>query len=155
VQSKTDSGKTLAYLLPIVHFLASSTDDGRRPSPGGGAGAAGADRKSRGTWCVLLCPTRELATQTHSFADRLCRASFPRIVPGCLSGGEKRKSEKAQLRRGHAWAPAQQPDKDGEPPAIAPTNRSLEWLVLNKVDRLLDGGGLWGQVEQIVQWLRG
>ncbi len=25
---------------------------------------------------------------------------FPRIVPGCLSGGEKRKSEKAWLRRG-------------------------------------------------------
>ncbi len=155
MQSEMDSRKTLAYLLPIVHFLASSADDGRRPSPRGGAGVAGADHKSGGTWCILLCPTREPAMQTHSFADRLCRSSFPRIVPGCLSGGEKRKSEKAQLRRGHAWAPAQPPDEDGEPPAIAPTNRGLEWLVLNEVDRLLDGGGLWGQVEQVVQWLRG
>ena len=77
-----------------------TTDGARCPSPGGGAGAAGADRKSRGTWCILLCPTREPATQTHSFADQLCRSSFPRIVPGCLSGGEKRKSEKARLRRG-------------------------------------------------------
>ncbi len=58
------------------------------------------DRKSGGTWCVLLCPTREPAMQMHSFADRLCRSLFPRIVPGCLSGGEKRKSEKAWLRRG-------------------------------------------------------
>jgi superfamily II DNA/RNA helicase len=100
VQSEMGSGKTLTYLLAIVHCLASSTDDGRRPSPGGGAGAAGADRKSGGTWYVLLCPTREPATQTHSFADRLCRSSLPWIVPGCLSGGEKRKSEKARLRRG-------------------------------------------------------
>ncbi len=75
-------------------------DGAWRPSPGGGAGAAGADRKSGGTWCVLLYPTREPATQTHSFADGLFRSSFPRIVPGCLSGGEKRKSEKARLRRG-------------------------------------------------------
>ncbi len=63
-------------------------------------GAAGADHKSGGTWCILLCPTREPETQTHSFADRLFRSSFPRIVPWCVSGGEKRKSEKAQLRRG-------------------------------------------------------
>jgi hypothetical protein len=47
-----------------------------------------------------LCPTRKPATQTHSFADRLFRSLFPPIVPGCLSGGEKRKSEKARLRRG-------------------------------------------------------
>jgi hypothetical protein len=46
------------------------------------------------------CPTHEPVMQTHSFADRLCRSLFPRIVPGCLSGGEKRKSEKARLRRG-------------------------------------------------------
>jgi hypothetical protein len=70
------------------------------PSPGGGAGAAGAYRKSGGTWCVLLCPTHKPGMQAHSFADRLCRSSFPRIVPGCLLGGEKRKSEKVRLRRG-------------------------------------------------------
>ncbi len=46
------------------------------------------------------CPTRKPATQMHSFADRLCRSLFPRIVSGCLLGGEKRKSEKARLRRG-------------------------------------------------------
>ena len=63
-------------------------------------GAASADRKSGGTWCALLYPTRKPATQTHSFADRLFRSLFPRIVPGCLLGGEKRKSEKARLRRG-------------------------------------------------------
>jgi hypothetical protein len=33
------------------------------------------------------------------------------------------------------------------------SNSGLEWLVLNKVDCLLDGGGFGGQVEQIVQRL--
>ncbi len=36
----------------------------------------------------------------HSFAKRLCQSLFPHIVPSCLLGGEKRKSEKAQLCRG-------------------------------------------------------
>ncbi len=67
-------------------------DGARRPSPGGGAGVASTDRKSRGTWCILLYPMREPATQTHSFADQLFRSLFPRIVPGCLLGGEKHKS---------------------------------------------------------------
>jgi ATP-dependent RNA helicase DDX31/DBP7 len=63
-------------------------------------GAASADHKSGGRWCVLLCPTRKPAMQMHSFAKQLCRSLFPRIVPWCLLGGEKRKSEKARLRRG-------------------------------------------------------
>jgi hypothetical protein len=46
VQSKMGSGKMLAYLLPIVQCLASFTNNGWRPSPGEGNGAAGADRKS-------------------------------------------------------------------------------------------------------------
>ncbi len=58
------------------------------------------DCQSGGTWCALLYPTSKPATQTHSFANQLFRSSFPRIVPGCLSGGEKRKSEKARLRKG-------------------------------------------------------
>jgi ATP-dependent RNA helicase DDX31/DBP7 len=170
VQSETGSGKTLAYLLPIVQCLASADADRRSSysysssSPGAGAGAgAGADvdRKSGGTRCVLLCPTRELATQTHSFADRLCRASFPWIVPGCLSGGEKRKSEKARLRKGITLlvaTPGRLLDHLTKTESLSLSlkrNRGLEWLVLDEADRLLDGGGLGGQVEQIVQRLRG
>jgi ATP-dependent RNA helicase DDX31/DBP7 len=58
------------------------------------------DRKSGGTWCILLYPTRKPAMQTHSFANQLFRSLFPMLVPRCLLGGEKHKSEKAWLRRG-------------------------------------------------------
>lgn len=48
---------------------------------------------------LLLAPTRELVNQTITVAMRLT-TPFPRIVVGSITGGEKRKSEKARLRRG-------------------------------------------------------
>ena len=102
MQSKMDSGKTLACLLSIVHCLASSTNDGRRPAPFPRRRRGGGRRgpQVRGDVMRPLVPHAQPATQTHSFADQLCLSSFPRMVPWCLSGGEKRKSEKARLRRG-------------------------------------------------------
>ncbi len=102
MQSKMDSGKTLACLLSIVHRLASSTDDGRRPAPFPRRRRRGGRRgpQVRGDMVCPLVPHARTSDQTHSFANRLFRSSFPRIVPGCLLGGEKRKSEKARLRRG-------------------------------------------------------
>ncbi len=95
MQSEMDSGKTLAYLLLMVHCLA-SFDDRRRPAPfplrRHGGGRCGPQ--------VRGIPTCKPVTHTHSFTDQLCQSLFPRIVPGCLSGGEKRKSEKVRLRRG-------------------------------------------------------
>lgn len=58
------------------------------------------DRQVGGTWCIILCPIRELASQTLLVAEKLTLNSFRWLVPGCLSGGEKRKSEKARIRKG-------------------------------------------------------
>ena len=55
--------------------------------------------RSDGVRALILVPTRELAVQTFEWIQKLCR-SFARIVPGVLSGGEKKKSEKARLRKG-------------------------------------------------------
>jgi superfamily II DNA/RNA helicase len=35
------------------------------------------------------------------------------------------------------------------------SDSGLKWLVIDEVDRLLDRGGFGGQVEQIIQWVRG
>lgn len=115
------------------------------------------DRQIGGTRAILLMPTRELSTQTYNVANHLCSKSFPWIVPGCLSGGEKRKSEKARLRKGITIliaTPGRLLDHLSKTESLMVALKGkLEWFVLDEADRLLDAG-LGGQVEQIVQHLR-
>lgn len=149
IQSETGSGKTLAYLLPILQHLA--------VDPTNNNTLKRIDRQLGGTRCILLCPTRELATQTYTFATNLCASSFSWIVPGCFSGGEKRKSEKARLRKGISIliaTPGRLLDHLSKTESLLTSLKNkLEWLVLDEADRLLDAG-LGGQVEQIIQHLR-
>ena len=148
IQSETGSGKTLAYLLPILQHLAIDTQTNSLKR---------IDRQLGGTRCILLCPTRELATQTFTFTSNLCTSSFSWIVPGCFSGGEKRKSEKARLRKGITIliaTPGRLLDHLSKTESLLLSLKNkLEWLVLDEADRLLDAG-LGGQVEQIIQHLR-
>ena len=148
IQSETGSGKTLAYLLPILQQLAVDSQTDRLKK---------VDRQLGGTRCIILCPTRELATQTYTMCNNLCSKSFSWIVPGCFSGGEKRKSEKARLRKGISIliaTPGRLLDHVNKTESLLVALKGkLEWLVLDEADRLLDAG-LGGQCEQIMQHLR-
>ena len=148
IQSETGSGKTLAYLLPILQQLAVDSQTGRLKK---------VDRQLGGTRCIILCPTRELATQTYTMCNNLCSKSYSWIVPGCFSGGEKRKSEKARLRKGISIliaTPGRLLDHVTKTESLLVALKGkMEWLVLDEADRLLDAG-LGGQVEQIMQHLR-
>lgn len=55
--------------------------------------------RSDGIHALVICPTRELVVQTYELFMKLVRP-FRWLVPGYLSGGEKRKAEKARLRNG-------------------------------------------------------
>ena len=85
IKSQTGSGKTLAYALPIIHSLMT-----RDPK---------VDRAD-GTYAIVIVPTRELVLQGLETFNKLC-AGCTWIVPGQLMGGEKKKSEKARLRKGN------------------------------------------------------
>ena len=87
VRSPTGSGKTLAYAVPIVHALI--------------AKGAGVVTRAAGTFVIVLVPTRELCMQTHEVVEKLANP-FPWLVTSALVGGEKRKAEKARLRKGVA-----------------------------------------------------
>lgn len=78
------SGKTLSYALPIVEKL-------QKLQP--------RLTRSDGIHALVIVPTRELAVQTYELFMKLVRP-FRWLVPGYLSGGEKRKAEKARLRNG-------------------------------------------------------
>jgi len=148
VQSETGSGKTLAYFLPVLQSLA--TDPRTKK-------VKKVDRNLGGTRAIILCPTRELATQTYTVAEKLCQNSFPWLVAGCLSGGEKRKSEKARLRKGVSIlvaTPGRLLDHLEKTDCLLMALKGkVEWIVLDESDRLLDMG-LGSQVEQIVQIVR-
>jgi ATP-dependent RNA helicase DDX31/DBP7 len=127
IKSQTGSGKTLAYLLPIIHDLMQRTPLIQRQD---------------GTRALVLAPTRELCTQIHSVLTKVVRCCVW-IVGGCLSGGEKKKSEKARLRKGISIlvaTPGRLLDHLKTTESFSLTN--LEWVILDEADRLLDMGKL-------------
>ncbi|KAJ8038619.1 putative ATP-dependent RNA helicase DDX31 [Holothuria leucospilota] len=125
IKSQTGSGKTLSYGIPIVQELQS---------------AEGKVQRSDGVYAVILVPTRELAMQSFETIQKLVKP-FNWIVPGCITGGEKKKSEKARLRKGVnilVATPGRLVDHI-ENTAVLQFWR-LRWLVLDEADRLLDMG---------------
>nr|CAD7394283.1 unnamed protein product [Timema cristinae] len=125
IRSQTGSGKTLAYALPIVEAL-------QRVRP--------KVCRADGIRAVVVVPTRELALQSYEVFIKLVK-SFTWLVPGCFVGGEKRKSEKARLRKGInilVGTPGRLLDHVQKTESFRLDN--VEWLVLDEADRLLDMG---------------
>ena len=126
VRSPTGSGKTLAYAVPLVQRLV----------------ALGPQVVTRaaGTFALILVPTRELAMQTHEAVEQLSRP-FPWLVTSILMGGERKKAEKARLRKGVAVVVAT-PGRivDHLESTTAFRLEQCGLLVLDEADRLLDLG---------------
>ncbi|XP_048469484.1 probable ATP-dependent RNA helicase DDX31 isoform X2 [Rhincodon typus] len=125
VQSQTGSGKTLAYGVPLVQSLQSV-----RPKI----------QRSDGPYAVVIIPTRELALQSYDTIQKLIKP-FTWIVPGVLMGGEKRKSEKARLRKGInilLSTPGRLVDHIKNTKNTCFTR--VQWLIIDEADRLLDLG---------------
>ena len=148
LHSETGSGKTLAYALPLLQSLAVDSKNGELMKK---------SRSDMGTQCLVLCPTRELASQTFDTLEQLCRFSFQWIVVGSLSGGDTRKSEKARIRKGLGIivaTPGRLLDHLQKTESLSMSLKGkLKYLVLDEADRLLDMG-LGDQVKQIVQHIR-
>ncbi|XP_044190748.1 probable ATP-dependent RNA helicase DDX31 [Thunnus albacares] len=125
VRSQTGSGKTLCYAVPLVQSLQSVQPKVKR---------------SDGPLAVIIVPTRELAQQTFQTFQKLVKP-FTWIVPGVLMGGEKRKAEKARLRKGInilVSTPGRLVDHIKNTLSIAFS--AVRWLILDEADRILDLG---------------
>ncbi|KAI9197430.1 P-loop containing nucleoside triphosphate hydrolase protein [Polychytrium aggregatum] len=159
VQAQTGSGKTLTYLLPLIHRMIKAEQEE----------ASGA-RLNRQIGCLamVLAPTRELAKQIYGVLDSLLKYSastlsyaagespenaadasatpksaFYRhwIVPGLVIGGDKKKSEKACLRKGVnilISTPGRLLDHLKTTKSLQVGN--LRWFVLDEADRLMELG---------------
>lgn len=75
VQAQTGSGKTLAFLLPIIHRM-------RKRG------------RSRGTYALVLTPTRELANQVQQVLALIA----PDIQPVLIIGGANQRGQEKQLK---------------------------------------------------------
>lgn len=125
VKSQTGSGKTLTYALPILHSLMTQVPRVQR---------------SDGVLALVVVPTRELALQSYQWFERLHK-SCVWVVPGYLIGGEKKKAEKARLRRGInilVGTPGRLIDHLHSTRCL--TLSSARFLVIDEADRLLDMG---------------
>ncbi|XP_043844752.1 probable ATP-dependent RNA helicase DDX31 isoform X2 [Dromiciops gliroides] len=125
VRSQTGSGKTLAYCIPVVQSLQAMKSRIQR---------------SDGPYALVLVPTRELALQSFDTIQKLLKP-FTWIVPGVLMGGEKRKSEKARLRKGInilISTPGRLVDHIKSTKNIHFSR--IQWLIIDEADRILDLG---------------
>ncbi|TDH68977.1 hypothetical protein CCR75_000971 [Bremia lactucae] len=134
IKSETGSGKTLSYLLPIVQQL-------QQVSP--------RIQRQDGCMALVLAPTRELCTQILETATKLIQPCVY-LVPGAIIGGEKKKAEKARLRKGLTIVIATPGRLADHLVNTQSFNYSrLQFLVLDEADRLLDMG-FEKQITQIV-----
>ena len=127
IKSQTGSGKTLAYLIPIINDLMSIEPKINR---------------AEGCSALILAPTRELCNQIAEVLNRLTKCCVW-IVGGCITGGERKKSEKGRLRKGInvlVSTPGRLLDHLNSTDSF--NLSKLRWICLDEVDRLLDMGKL-------------
>lgn len=125
IKSQTGSGKTLAYLIPVINDLMTLTPQISRAD---------------GCHALIMAPTRELCTQISEVLQKLTQCCVW-IVGGCITGGERRKSEKERLRKGITvlvGTPGRLLDHLSTSEAFNLTK--LRWMIMDEVDRLLDMG---------------
>ena len=136
VQAETGSGKTLAYLLPIIHHLILMSQESKKMT---NAAEQGIHRDS-GLFAIILAPTRELSKQISTVLESLLGCARW-IVSGTVIGGEKKKSEKARLRKGLnilVATPGRLVDHLRHTEVLDVS--SVRWLVLDEGDRLMELG---------------
>ncbi|KAK4534370.1 hypothetical protein CDCA_CDCA01G0395 [Cyanidium caldarium] len=150
--AQTGSGKTAAFLLPVLHQMLLM--GGPAPPPpssmsGGGGGSFGSRmRRSHPTY-LILAPTRELASQIFSECKKFCHATSIRAA--VIYGGSENTRE--QLRA----------VENGVDVVVATPGRLLDFidrgrislanvqfLTLDEADRMLDMG-FEPQIRQIVE----
>lgn len=136
IQAETGSGKTLAYLLPIVQRMMNLFI----PIEEEGMKQKKRINRDSGLFAIVLAPTRELCKQISIVLENLLRCANW-IVAGTVIGGEKKKSEKARLRKGInilVATPGRLVDHLDNTEVL--DVRQVRWLVLDEGDRLVELG---------------
>lgn len=155
LQAETGSGKTLAYLLPIIQRIIQLSPPLSASTAQNEASSLQLQKqvcRASGLFAIILAPTRELCKQISTVLESLLRCAHW-IVAGTVIGGEKKKSEKARLRKGVnilVATPGRLADHLENTKALDVSN--VRWLVLDEGDRLMELG-FEEEIKAIVQKL--
>ena len=126
IKAQTGSGKTLAFILPLIHKLMQENKH--------------KITRESGIFAMILTPTRELANQIYGVLETVTRCHH-HIVPGIVVGGEKKKSEKARIRKGVnilVGTPGRLADHIENTSSLDVSQ--LRYLILDEGDRLVELG---------------
>ncbi|CAA2992323.1 DEAD-box ATP-dependent RNA helicase 31-like [Olea europaea subsp. europaea] len=129
-KAKTGSGKTVAFLLPAIEAIVKSPPIAH-------------DQKHSPILVLVLCPTRELASQVAAEAGKLLKY-HPSIGAQVVIGGIKIAQEQKQMRKNSfqilVATPGRLIDHLQNSAGFATRLKGVQVLVLDEADRLLDMG---------------
>ena len=141
--AQTGSGKTAAFLVPI---LSSLLDGGPQGPPPGGNGYGG--RRKQHPLALVLAPTRELATQIFDEARKFAYRS--RVRPAVVYGGANVSDQMRELDRGCHLLVATPGRLVDFLDRGKISLESCNYLCLDEADRMLDMG-FEPQIRRIVE----
>ncbi|KAK4151264.1 P-loop containing nucleoside triphosphate hydrolase protein [Chaetomidium leptoderma] len=144
-QAKTGTGKTLAFLVPIVQRIIAGEPELAEPR--------GGRARSDDIRAIIVSPTRELAEQIGAEARRLCRGTG--LVVQTAVGGTQKNSmlRKTRIEGCHLMiaTPGRLHDLLSDQSSGIEAPR-LAALVLDEADRMLDVG-FKAELENIIHFL--
>ncbi|KAI1823686.1 P-loop containing nucleoside triphosphate hydrolase protein [Xylaria intraflava] len=134
--AQTGSGKTAAYLIPIINHLMGKAKKLAAPRPSVAAAAAGAQVRAE-PLVVIIVPARELAVQIFNEARKFCYRTMLR--PCVIYGGCPIGMQLDNLRRGCdilVASPGRLIDMIERPHILS--LRRVKYMVIDEADEMLD-----------------
>ncbi|KAJ4298547.1 hypothetical protein N0V88_003577 [Collariella sp. IMI 366227] len=131
--AQTGSGKTAAYLIPILNKLCGKVKKLAAPRPN----AATASGYRAEPLVVIVVPTRELAVQVFNEARKFCYRTMLR--PTVVYGGGGMRDQEAQLQKGCdiiIGTPGRLVHFINKPDHL--TLRRVRYVVIDEADEMLD-----------------
>ncbi|KAL7672034.1 hypothetical protein ACOME3_006932 [Neoechinorhynchus agilis] len=133
VEAVTGSGKTLAYAIPLITWFRTQLN---------------LDLKKNTIFELIILPTRELAIQVKNNLECLLKAlNMTNVHVGIFIGGTKIEDDMARLNKSSfhilVATPGRLEDlikRDDQDFHVCKALKSIEYLILDEADRLLDLG---------------
>ncbi|RYP66816.1 hypothetical protein DL771_007614 [Monosporascus sp. 5C6A] len=136
--AQTGSGKTAAYLIPILNHLMGKAKKLAAPRPSPQAYESGIASPVRAEpLVVIVCPARELAVQIFNEARKFCYRTMLR--PCTVYGGGPLREQVLQLQRGCdvlVATPGRLIDMMNRPDVLS--FRRVKYMVIDEADEMLE-----------------